>query len=234
METQFVFPTPDGYLYGMVHEPGNGMTVKSNILICQPLGYEWSNAYLPVIRLGRSLARAGHRVFRFDYAGTGDSAGLLTERQAPDLSNDIRTLLSYIHDHYPAGPVAIIAFRAAALFICPLLEEPSIGRVYLVDPVLEPGKYIKEITITDRSFSEALLASLVRAEPGWERLQHQKIVKVVFSKRGLLSNTRTKRLCGAAWLQNILEIDHQLDAFWNKHSVEGCAVLESKFSNWLQ
>jgi alpha-beta hydrolase superfamily lysophospholipase len=51
--------------------PARGM----GVLLCRPIGYEALCAYQTYKLLAMQLAEAGFDVFRFDYDGTGDSAG---------------------------------------------------------------------------------------------------------------------------------------------------------------
>jgi dienelactone hydrolase len=65
-------------LFGFYHPPRLGrsdLTRRLGILLCLPFGYEAMCAYRPYRRLAEQLADQGFPVLRFDYHGTGNSAG---------------------------------------------------------------------------------------------------------------------------------------------------------------
>lgn len=69
-----VFDAAGGWCVGWYHAPAapaRGLAV----VLCPPAGYEAICSYPTYVQLARSLAGAGFPVLRFDYRGTGDSAG---------------------------------------------------------------------------------------------------------------------------------------------------------------
>lgn len=64
-------------LFGWLHHPGVG-DVRGGVVICPSLGAELVSAHPALRDLAERLAGAGFVALRFDYPGTGDSAGELT------------------------------------------------------------------------------------------------------------------------------------------------------------
>jgi dienelactone hydrolase len=61
-------------LFGMVHVP-EGNTARAGVVLCSPLGREDLHVHSTYRALAERLAALGIAVLRFDYDGTGDSAG---------------------------------------------------------------------------------------------------------------------------------------------------------------
>jgi alpha-beta hydrolase superfamily lysophospholipase len=61
-------------LFGMVHVP-DGNTARAGVVLCSPLGREDLHVHSTYRALAERLAALGIAVLRFDYDGTGDSAG---------------------------------------------------------------------------------------------------------------------------------------------------------------
>src|SRR3984957_6689181 len=61
-------------LFGWVHAPTDGMA-RGAAVLCPPLFLEQDIAYYSFRRLAEELAARGVLAVRFDYDGTGDSAG---------------------------------------------------------------------------------------------------------------------------------------------------------------
>ena len=69
-----VFEAAGAWCFGWYHaasQPARGV----GVVLCRPIGYEAVCSYPTYTRLAENLAVAGFDVMRFDYHGTGDSAG---------------------------------------------------------------------------------------------------------------------------------------------------------------
>ena len=63
-----------GQLFGWVHLPA-GAQARAAVVLCPPLGRELTSSHFAYRRLARELAGRGIAALRFDYEGSGDSAG---------------------------------------------------------------------------------------------------------------------------------------------------------------
>lgn len=69
-----VFEAAGGACLGWFHA-AEGARRDVAVVLCRPLGYEALCSYRTYTQLGHTLAAAGFDVLRFDYHGSGDSAG---------------------------------------------------------------------------------------------------------------------------------------------------------------
>ena len=75
VHTQVWFGPEERPLYGWVSTPAGGL-VRGGAILCPPMGEEGRSAHRTFRRLAETLADHGIVALRFDYDGTGDSAGL--------------------------------------------------------------------------------------------------------------------------------------------------------------
>src|SRR4051812_29243924 len=69
----FFGPAPRS-LFGWYHAPA-GPRRAVGVVVCNPIGDDYTRAHRPLRHLAERLARAGVAVLRFDFHGTGDSSG---------------------------------------------------------------------------------------------------------------------------------------------------------------
>ncbi|HSI53672.1 MAG TPA: alpha/beta fold hydrolase [Ramlibacter sp.] len=69
-----VFDAAGSWCFGWYHR-ATGAPRGVGVVLCRPIGYEAMCSYQTYTRLAELLARAGFDVLRFDYQGTGESAG---------------------------------------------------------------------------------------------------------------------------------------------------------------
>src|SRR4051812_34449398 len=62
-------------LFGWYHAPALATARACGVVLCNPFGYEMMCSHRAYRHLAERLATAGFPVLRFDYDGTGDSAG---------------------------------------------------------------------------------------------------------------------------------------------------------------
>ena len=69
------FGTPERPMFGFYHPPAGSRVRATGVLLCNPLGDDLIRAHRPYRHLAEELSAAGFPVLRFDFDGTGDSAG---------------------------------------------------------------------------------------------------------------------------------------------------------------
>ncbi len=69
------FGPPQAQLFGLYHGPDPSDEQGVGVVLCSPLGHEAMSTHRAYRHLAERLAEAGVHALRFDYHGTGDSAG---------------------------------------------------------------------------------------------------------------------------------------------------------------
>lgn len=141
----FYFGPSESYLFGVFH-PREGVIRNEAIVLCNPFGQEYLRAHKSMRRLAINLAELGYPVLRFDYRGTGDSAGDLDEVTADQWVTDIRHAIQELMDMAAVPKVALIGLRLGALLAAKAATEyPQISRLVIWDPVSDGAAYVEEI-----------------------------------------------------------------------------------------
>ncbi len=142
--TPLYFGAEDRPLFGWVHQPADGRS-RGTALLCQPLLREYISAHYTFRMLGEGLAARGITAIRFDYDGTGDSAGtgddpgrmeaaLASISQAADLARRVGD-----------GPLALVGMRMGALLAACAAEScGSVAGLVLWDPCNSGREFVRE------------------------------------------------------------------------------------------
>ena len=133
---------PRHRLFGWYHPAGGPTVADCGVVICAPLGFEESCAHRALLHWARALADAGYPTLRFDYDGTGNSAGsdVDADRVAAwiasigDASAQLRTLSGVQHIVLVGvrigGTLAMAAAERAGAHGLILFAAHASGRTY--------------------------------------------------------------------------------------------------------
>lgn len=143
---QFFFGTGERRLFGVYHLPA-GETRKAAVLLCNPFGVEAVRAHRIYRVLAGLLAAEGHAVLRFDYFGTGDSAGACTEFTPSGAVGDILTAHQELTDMSGGARVFWLGLRfGAGLCLAAAEKSPrGLAGLLLWDPVIDGAGYLEDM-----------------------------------------------------------------------------------------
>jgi alpha-beta hydrolase superfamily lysophospholipase len=141
--TQVWFGPEARPLYGWVSRPAGG-TARGGVVLCPPMGEEGRAAHRTFRRLAEELAAAGLVALRFDYDGTGDSAGLQDDagRVAAWLAS-IEAARQYLLD-LGAPEVAAVGMRLGATLAAAQSAVEPFSSLALWDPCLSGRTFLRE------------------------------------------------------------------------------------------
>lgn len=101
-------------LFG-VHTPGASRPGGPRAaVLCQPWGDEYVYAHRTMRQLAIRLSFAGFHTLRFDYFGTGDSAGEESDTDVAGLEADVVTAMETLKDLAATEKVTLVGLRAGA------------------------------------------------------------------------------------------------------------------------
>jgi len=121
-------------------------------VICNPWGAEHIHAHRGLRQLSRRLTRAGFHVLRFDYFGTGDSAGDMTQTDLPGWENDIKSAIAELKSITGSMRVSLIGLRLGATLAAKVAVslDPGVNSLVLWDPVVDGRAYLDELYAASR------------------------------------------------------------------------------------
>jgi alpha/beta superfamily hydrolase len=141
----FFFGTSARQLFGAYEPPATA--ARGGVVLCQPLGDEYLFAYPTVRLLSAMLAKAGYHVLRFDYYGTGDSAGDFEDTVQADWIADIGTAVTELKDVAQLQQVGLLGLRyGASLAALVARTRDDIDQLVLWDAVFNASGFFQEVT----------------------------------------------------------------------------------------
>lgn len=142
----FYFGSSQRPLYGVYH-PAKARTARPiGVVLCYPLGQEYMRAHRAFRQLATLLTKSGFPVLRFDYAGTGDSAGDGTAGSVATWIEDIGAAIDELKDTAGVGRVSLVGLRAGgALVALAQRGRKDVERVVLWDPTADAQAYVASL-----------------------------------------------------------------------------------------
>ncbi|MFF0240547.1 alpha/beta fold hydrolase [Rhodococcus pyridinivorans] len=138
------FGDPASPILGHVHLPAD-RRARGAVVLCPPLGKEHLDTYRGVKALAEQLAERGLAAVRFDYTGTGDSAG---DQDSPDaVAVWQRSVVTAVETARASGAehITVVGLRTGALIAATALPEcgPA-DAVVLWDPIVSGRAMLRE------------------------------------------------------------------------------------------
>lgn len=162
----FYFGEREKALYGVYHPPV-GEPRDSGVVLCYPFGIEYMEAHRAFRQLALRLSRSGFHVLRFDYYGTGDSAGDAGAGSVAQWLTDIETAVTELRDMAFVRSVSLVGFRlGGALAAMAASRLSDIEALVLWDPVIAGEVYVNEIGLLDDQRSSVASADCAQAPRG--------------------------------------------------------------------
>lgn len=141
----FHFGSSKRTLFGFLHPPQTPAR-PVGVVLCNPMGQEGIRAHRAYRQLAFLLARTRFHVLRFDYFGTGDSAGEVDEGDPGQWIDDIGTAIEELKDTSGVAKVALVGLRlGASMALHAAMPRKDVDTVVMWDPVVSGPAYLKEL-----------------------------------------------------------------------------------------
>ncbi|GAA4836795.1 hypothetical protein GCM10023221_12570 [Luteimicrobium xylanilyticum] len=162
VETATWFGPEDRPLFGWLTAPSSNL-VRGAVVLCQPLAEEGNMAYRTMRTLSQELARVGLLALRFDYDGTGDSAGEFNDPGRRDAwIGSVREAVEYTRS-ICAGRVTLVGMRLGANIAFHATEDVEVDELLLWDPCESGNSFLRELRLVHSPWLEGR----ERSPEGW-------------------------------------------------------------------
>ncbi len=133
-------------LFGVYHPPQARTPLDRGVVLCYPMGQEYMRAHRAFRQVAMMLSRRGFHVFRFDYYGTGDSAGDGDEATVAQWLEDVGTAMDELKDTAGLARVSLVGLRlGAALATLTAARRDDVDALVLWTPVVDGRAYVDEL-----------------------------------------------------------------------------------------
>jgi uncharacterized protein len=159
-------------LFGVYHAPSNGAVREQAVVLCPAGPQEYMLTHWAQRRLATLLAGHGIHVLRFDYFGTGDSAGSIEDGTLEQWQRDIQVAAERLRELSGVRRTSLVGYRLGATLAwrasLSSVEKPR--HLVLWDPVVRGTTYLQELRVTEDTFASQLLHSPTPEDPPTELL----------------------------------------------------------------
>lgn len=140
------FGPPDRACAGWLHRTEGAAQV--GIVVCNPFGYEAICAHRSLRHFAESAAESGFPALRFDYDGTGDSAG--GERDSNRLDAWVRSTEEAVRTLRAATGVTrvwLVGVRLGVLIATLAAKSAAVDGIVAIAPVVSGKVYLRELKL---------------------------------------------------------------------------------------
>ncbi|CAN7383322.1 alpha/beta hydrolase [Caballeronia sp. LjRoot34] len=141
------------HCFGWLHEGGPAAT--RGVVLCQPFGREAMWVHKGWRVFAEALADSGTPALRFDYAGTGDSAGESEDgEQIERWLRSIRSAIAYLKESTGVTQVVLCGLRLGATLAALVAADEEVDQLVLLAPVLSGRQYLRELRLLQQNWLE--------------------------------------------------------------------------------
>jgi pimeloyl-ACP methyl ester carboxylesterase len=142
--------TGERRLFGIYEPPAVKLARPRAAVLCYPWGSEYVNAHRSMRHLATKLSQAGFHTLRFDFFGTGDSAGDLVDADLTGWERDTETAIEGLKDIAGAPRVTLVGMRIGATVAARAAARRAdeIEALVLWDPIVSGPEYLRSMNIT--------------------------------------------------------------------------------------
>lgn len=166
-----IFGSGTRQLYGVFHPAQAGKRRQTAVLLCYPHVSEYNFVHRAFRQIALALAAEGFDAFRFDYSGTGDSSGEVSEFGIDDWVADINVAAAELQDLARVRDIAIVGRQLGSLLAARAARRGlAVRRMVMWEPAFEGAEFLKSLEVAHRSGCLGRLQPYSAGEWPWTEL----------------------------------------------------------------
>lgn len=190
------FGPSEAPLFGLLNMPEG--PVRAAVVLCPPLGREYTNSYSTFAELAARLALNGLAVLRFDYRSTGDSFDRVgASEDGPGFVRDVSLAVELVRS-LGASRLALVGMRIGGNFARQYCTSEPVDALVLWDPCPNGRTFLREQRLL------ALLASVDGASPDALDLPGLELTAEMAEEIGAVDRTTDSRGSGGNLAGDVL------------------------------
>ncbi len=142
----FFFGPPQRRTFGWLHAAADARA-EVGVVLCNPFGFEAICTHRSFRHFAEAFARAGFPALRFDYDGTGDSAG--SDRDPGRVRawvDSVHAAVDVLRERTGVRRVCLFGLRlGATLAATAAMERADCAGLIAIVPVVSPEQYVREL-----------------------------------------------------------------------------------------
>jgi pimeloyl-ACP methyl ester carboxylesterase len=127
---------------------------RGGIVLCPPVGCEQIHSHRTYRHLADTLADAGHVVLRFDFVGTGDSAGDIGEQSIASWTANVADAVRWL-EKLVGGSVSLLGARLGAALAMAAASVQPVENLVFWAPVIKGRHLLRELTLLNAAIENA-------------------------------------------------------------------------------
>ncbi len=144
--SQIYIPDGESALFGWLHYLRQQPQKNCAVVICNPMGYEYTHSHRAIRHLADQLSTAGFPTLRFDYHGTGDSPG--NDLDADRLrcwQQNIHAAIEFALQTTGCDRICLLGIRMGATLAALVASKRIVDSLILWSPCTNGRRYIREM-----------------------------------------------------------------------------------------
>jgi pimeloyl-ACP methyl ester carboxylesterase len=145
--TPFYFGAGARRLFGIYEPAASGGVARRAAVLCHPWGSEYLFAHRTLRQLAVRLCGAGFHTLRFDFFGTGDSAGEMTDADLAGWQGDVGVAMDELADIAGTTRVTLLGLRLGGTIAATVAARRpgDVEALVLWDPVVSGPEYVRHL-----------------------------------------------------------------------------------------